>query len=534
MVEERFITSVAENSIDKVTLEANASSSPHRRVQPLPAVLGTGDLIVLMVLIVLFVANNNGVQLAGPAAFFYWGLGLLTFLLPCAYVTRWLALRFPGQGAPYLWATRILGVRWSFFSAFAAWLPGVLVIVAAIQSSLIFVQYLAPSWFTTPIEQGLAIVLILILPTAIACLPLRLLKRILLALATFYVSVFVLLGAAGIWWIYSGHVAATAFNTAGAWIPNKGNFAVYGVVILAYLGVDVPLFMGGEIRGGKTSVRRATTYVWWGIAIVFLAYVLGTFGVMAIVPAAQSGGMSANVIAISMVFGPVAGKFADIVLAIGQVALTIAYILTFSRLLVVVAQDGRLPAALTKLNRRGAAALVRVDEVDGVELVAAVVALVSPSFRVAANRALALDVAVRERAPADRVERAHLRLLDEVALLVELQEQVLRDALVVARRGAREDVVRHPQAQQVVDDQRVVPIHELARRDALTVRLVRDRGAVLVGPARHQHARAAKPLEACQHVGGHGKARHMSDVARPVRVRPRGGDEDGSLLRHLR
>jgi diguanylate cyclase (GGDEF)-like protein len=331
-----------------------------RGVELLPAVLGTGDLVVLMVLIVLFVANNNGVQLAGPTAFLYWGLGLLTFLLPCAYVTRWLALRFPGQGAPYLWATRILGERWSFFSAFAAWLPGVLVTVAAIQSSLIFVQYLAPSWFTTPIQQGLAIVLILIVPTAVACLPMRLLKRILLVLATFYVGVFALLGAAGIWWLASGHLAATAFNSAGAWMPNRNNFAAYGVVILAYLGVDVPLFMGGEIRGGKSGARRATSYVWWGTAIVFVAYALGTFGVMAIVPgprpgapAAPSEGMSANVIAISMVFGPVAGEIAAIVLAVGQVALTIVYILTFSRLLVVVAQDRRLPAALTKLDRRG-------------------------------------------------------------------------------------------------------------------------------------------------------------------------------------
>src|SRR5450759_3150888 len=115
-------------------LEPNASSSTLKRLEQLPSVLGIGDLTVLMVLIVLFVANNNGVQLAGPAAFFYWGLGLLTFLLPCAYVTRWLALRFPGQGAPYLWAARILWARWSFFSAFAAWLPGVLVTVATIQS----------------------------------------------------------------------------------------------------------------------------------------------------------------------------------------------------------------------------------------------------------------------------------------------------------------------------------------------------------------------------------------------------------------
>lgn len=333
--------------------ERDDTSRSLKKVEPLPAILGTGDLVVLMVLIVLFVANNNGVQLAGPAAFFYWGLGLLTFLLPCAYVTRWLARRFPGQGAPYLWATRILGERWSFFSAFTAWLPGVLVTVAAIQSSLIFVQYLAPGWFTTPIEQGLAIVLILIVPTAVACLPLRLLKRILLVLATFYVGVFVLLGLAGILWLTSGHLAATAFNTTGAWMPNKNNFAAYGVVILAYLGVDVPLFMGGEIRGGKSGSRRATSYVWWGTAIVFVAYMLGTFGVMAIVPPSQSGGMSANVIAISMVLGPVAGGIADVVLAVGQVALTIVYILTFSRLLVVVAQDRRLPAALTKLNRRG-------------------------------------------------------------------------------------------------------------------------------------------------------------------------------------
>src|SRR5260370_29000974 len=113
--------------------ESNITPAQLKSVDPLPVVLGVGDLTVLMVVIVLFVANNNGVQLAGPAAFFYWGLGLLTFLLPCAYITRWLALRFPGQGAPYLWATRIWRARWSFFSAFAAWLPGLLVTVATIQ-----------------------------------------------------------------------------------------------------------------------------------------------------------------------------------------------------------------------------------------------------------------------------------------------------------------------------------------------------------------------------------------------------------------
>src|ERR1700694_549203 len=264
----------------------------------LPAVLGTRDLTVLMLLIVLFVANNDGVQFGGPAAFVSWVLGLFTFLVPCAFVTRWLALRYPGQGAPYLWATRILGQRWSFFSAFCAWLPGVLAVVSAIQSGLIFIQYLAPTWFTTPLQQGIAIVFILIVPTAIACLPLRWVKRILLALAALYVGVFLLLGAAGIWWLWAGHPAATTLTSAQMWLPTQGNFAVYGVVILAYLGVDIPLFMGGEIRGVTSGARRATAFVWWGAAIAFLAYMMGTFGIVVIVPSSASGGIGAHILAI--------------------------------------------------------------------------------------------------------------------------------------------------------------------------------------------------------------------------------------------
>ena len=319
----------------------------------LPAVLSKRDLTVLMLLIILFIANTNDVQFAGPSAFFYWILGLLTFLVPCAYVTRWLAHHFPGQGAPYLWATRIFGARWSFFSAFCAWLPGVLAVVSAIESGLLFIQYLAPTWFSTPIQQGVAIILILVVPTAIACLPLRWLRQILLLVAGFYVGTFLLLGVAGWWWLTHGHTVALPFNQPSTWIPTQGNAAVYGVVILAYLGIDVPLFMGGEIRGGTEGVRRGTSYVWWGIALVVVAYIVGTFGIMAIVPPSQAGTMAAPILAIRAVFGPTAATATAIILAVSQIGLTIAYLLLFSRLLLVVAQDRRLPAALTIVNRFG-------------------------------------------------------------------------------------------------------------------------------------------------------------------------------------
>ncbi len=351
-----------------------------RETRQLPKVLGKRDLVVLMLLVVLFVANNNGVQFGGPAAFVYWVFGLLTFLIPCAFVTQWLALRFPGQGAPYLWATRILGPRWSFFSAFCTWLPGILAVVAAIENGLIFVQYLAPTWFTTPAQQGVAIVLVLIVPTLAACIPLKWLKHILLVVAILYVGVFLLLGIAGVWWLKSGHPAATALNIPGTWLPTNSNFAVYGLVILACLGVDIPIFMGSEIRGGQDTAKRATSYVWWGTALSFIAYVAGTFGIMVIVPPSHSGIMAANVVAIQMVFGSYAGNAAAIVLALSQVGFTIAYILTFSRLLVVVAQDHRLPASLVRTNRYGVPVLSIIVQSAIVALVSVLSLVIIPAL----------------------------------------------------------------------------------------------------------------------------------------------------------
>ena len=175
---------------------------------------------------------------------------------------------------------------------------------------------------------------------------------------------------------------------------------------------------------------------------------------------------------------------------------------------------------------------MRVDQVGRVELVAAVVALVSSRVWVTADGAFALDVAIGKRAAARRVEGAHLLMSHQVALLVKLQKHVLRDAVVVGRRGAREDVVGHTEPDQVVHDRRVVAIDELARWNSLLVRFVGDRCSVLVGAARHKDTRAAEALKACKHVGGHRETDHVADVPRTVRVRPGGSDQDGSSIRH--
>lgn len=278
---------------------------------------------------------------------------VFSFLLPSAFVIQWLARRFPGQGAPYFWAIRILGAKWRFLAAFCAWWPGAIAIIATAEVGIYTIQSLAPTWFTTPVEHFLAMMAVLLVSTATACLPLRWLKHVLLGFAALYYSFYMMPGIAGGWWLWSGHAAAVPLQMLSQWQPSSSTFAVYGLLLLGTLGIDMPLLMGGEIRGGKAGAKSARHYVWWGVGLLFLAYVAGTFGIMVIVPPEQAGAPAAGVQAIQMAFGSPAGSTAAIVFAFSQIGITIAYLLAFSRLLIVFAQDRQLATPLARVNRHG-------------------------------------------------------------------------------------------------------------------------------------------------------------------------------------
>src|SRR3954470_8708493 len=73
---------------DNIELHTEQSSiTGFSNWSPFPKTLGEGDLALFMILIVVFISNTNGVRFGGPSAFFYWLIGLITFLLPYAFVT---------------------------------------------------------------------------------------------------------------------------------------------------------------------------------------------------------------------------------------------------------------------------------------------------------------------------------------------------------------------------------------------------------------------------------------------------------------
>src|SRR5258708_959523 len=108
----------------------------------LPKVLNSFDMVVIAVAIILWIPNAATVTGAGPAAFIYWGLGFVTCLIPGAIVTGQLGLMFPGEGSIYVWTTKAFGRFTGFIAGFCGWWPGILLLIAASELVVTFIQLL--------------------------------------------------------------------------------------------------------------------------------------------------------------------------------------------------------------------------------------------------------------------------------------------------------------------------------------------------------------------------------------------------------
>ena len=181
---------------------------------------------------------------------------------------------------------------------------------------------------------------------------------------------------------------------------------------------------------------------------------------------------------------------------------------------------------LDELRRLAVDAAVWVDELSGVQLVAAAVALVASGAVVAADRARALDVAVGKGAARAGADGAVRRPGHHVAVAVQGAEHLLRDCVVVAGRRAGEQVVGEPERGEVLDDDPVVPVGELLRPGALVLRLHEDGRPVLVRPAHHEHVVAGHAHVPAEHVRGDAEAGDVADVPGAVGVGPCHGGQN--------
>ena len=325
----------------------------------LPRVLNTFDMIAIFVAIVLFITNASVIPGAGAAAYIYWILGFLAFLIPGAIVTGQLGLMFPGEGSIYVWTNKAFGAFLGFFAGFCAWWPGVLVMIATGVAVVTFIQHLGSQFSVSLLaeawQQGLVIIVVIAFSFIMSILRFRVTQNIVNIVFVAYGGAILLIGLAGVLWLLGGHAPQSNFS-AQSWGLNKTNFTFFGLVVLALLGIEVPLNMGVEIN----NMRSITRYLLWGSVVVMLAYLIGTFGVMMTVPVSSSnpnvivqGNPAAVSAAVQNGFGAAGTFFGAIVdiLFIGFfIFVTVVYNYSFGRLIFVSGLDRRLPTWMSKVN----------------------------------------------------------------------------------------------------------------------------------------------------------------------------------------
>src|SRR5947208_7945611 len=312
----------------------------------LPKVLNSFDMVAIFVAIVLFISNAGVIPGAGAAAYIYWILGFLTFLIPGAIVTGQLRLLFPGEGSIYVWTNKAFGAFLGFFAGFCAWWPGVLVMIATGDAVVSLIQQLNSNFLTEPWQQGVVIIAVIAFSFVLSILRFRVTQNFVNIVFVAYGGAILLIGLAGL--LSLGHPAPVDYSPH-AWSLNWGNATFYGTFILSLLGIEVPLNMGVEI----THPRSTTRYLLWGSVVVIAAYLIGTFGVMVAVPVKDQGSPSAIAEAVTLGFGPagtVLGWLVNFIFIGFFLFNTAVYNYSFGRLLFVSGLDRRMPAVMSKVN----------------------------------------------------------------------------------------------------------------------------------------------------------------------------------------
>lgn len=318
----------------------------------IPFRLGTLDMMALYIVALFWINNAANAAAGGVSAIFYLLLGAAVFFIPCVLVTAQLGVIFPHDGSLYHWTYKALNRFWAMLVGFAIWLAGVLAIVGAPGTLVTYLQGLNPHWLQEPWQQGLVIIAVIAISALFACqrLPtIQLVVKIVVGLITLCV---VLLVAAAIIWLATGHKSAADFTTMTSWHTTIGNYGLFGFITLLYLGTNIPLNMGGEISNRKVVTR----HLLYGTIFVVVCYLLSMVAIMII-----RGTMVSPfdvVTAVEVVFGkPVAAIVAICVLANFFISPAV-YTFATARILLVAATDRCLPTDFArfvgKLNKHRA------------------------------------------------------------------------------------------------------------------------------------------------------------------------------------
>lgn len=113
-------------------------------------------------------------------------------------------------------------------------------------------------------------------------------------------------------------------------------WSLYGFVILALLGIEVPLNMGVEI----VHMKAVTRYLIWGSIVVMAAYALATWALLVAADPKQGGILSALLVPVHATMGAVVSGIVGVIFIAFFPFITVVYSFSFARLILCQGSTG--------------------------------------------------------------------------------------------------------------------------------------------------------------------------------------------------
>lgn len=306
------------------------------------------DMILTVICVVFVVEATAPVAVLGNSQFFWRLFMIAAFLVPYGLISAELGTAYQGNGGLYDWIHLAFphsrwGARaaWWYWLNFPMWMASLAVMVPDLLSIAFGMEFGIPG----SLAIQLAFILIV---TVIACFPVCDSVIILNICAVIKVGLALLVGGMGIYFVaQNGFVNDMRFST---FLPsfNLDSLSSISVIIFNMLGFEVVCTLSGDMDNPRKQIPQAIIA---GGLVIAGVYLLGGFGIAAVIPADEVDAASGLIEAVILMSGREGGPLIGAVTLLFIITLfgnMISWSLGINNTACYAAEHGDMPAPFTK------------------------------------------------------------------------------------------------------------------------------------------------------------------------------------------
>ena len=291
----------------------------------------------------------------GTSSISLWVIAAVFFFVPGALVINELSSRFPEEGGLYAWSREAFGPFHGFIAGWTYWIYTVFYFPGLLLASASMAAYVVPGRGAALADDRPFLLIVslamLLVAVVLNIVGLNVGKWLQNAggVGTYVPLVILAVVAAVVCWRHGSVTHFTWANMMPTWNWDTVNF--WSQIAFAFTGLELVAAMSEEVRDPRRTLPRA---VFGAGALIALMYIVGTFAILSLAPAAdldpQSGVFHAITVgSVALKIGAL-GVLAAVLVTAGNAGGVGSTVAGIARVPFMVGIDRYLPAAFGKIH----------------------------------------------------------------------------------------------------------------------------------------------------------------------------------------